>query len=310
MFFIAHLFNHFKKDILLLLPDADEASDALDDLTSILGAKYSLLFPSSYKRTLQYEQLDKSNMLLRTEALEQLSKHEFPHILVTYPEAVVEQVISQKEFQQKVHVLHKGEQVDTQFINDILYEFGFERVDFVTVPGQFSVRGSIIDIYSFSNDLPYRLDFFGDEIESIRTFNVDDQLSVETVDEINIIPDIQGMRKTVAYTPIFSYLQSPIVFCKSITETVSRLEKLATQTEKIFKADEEKAKNLAQILPIDSFTEFAEKSKLCEIFSTSSYPEATTPENQPQISTFWRAIGSKSRRWIYKLFHKSRTATI
>ncbi|MBO7055836.1 MAG: transcription-repair coupling factor [Bacteroidales bacterium] len=297
MFFIAHLFNHFKKDILLLLPDADEASDALDDLTSILGAKYSLLFPSSYKRTLQYEQLDKSNMLLRTEALEQLSKHDFPHILVTYPEAVVEQVISQKEFQQKVHVLHKGEQVDTQFINDILYEFGFERVDFVTVPGQFSVRGSIIDIYSFSNDLPYRLDFFGDEIESIRTFNVDDQLSVETVDEINIIPDIQGMRKNVAYTPIFSYLQSPIVFCKSITETVSRLEKLAAQTEKIFKADEEKAKNLAQILPIDSFTTFAEKAKLCEISSTSSYPEAIIYEchtaPHPKINRKFQLFGEQ-----------------
>lgn len=262
--------------MMVVMPDADEASDALDDLTSLLGAKYSLLFPSAYKRSIQYDQPDKSNMLLRTEALEQLSKQDFPHILVTYPEALLEQVISKKDFKTKIHVLHVGEQVDTQFINDLLYEFGFERVDFVTVPGQFSVRGSIIDIFSFSNDLPYRVDFFGDEIESIRTFNVDDQLSVEKVDKFNIIPDVQKSIAQKTYVPIFEYLNNPIIFCKRLSEDISKIEAVKKQALNAYKSDETKQNEISQILiQTAAIQTFANKNRVCEITGTSSFSDST-----------------------------------
>ncbi len=297
-FFIAQLFQNTKNDMLVVMPDADEASDALDDLTSLLGAKYSLLFPSAYKRSIQYNQPDKSNMLLRTEALEQLTKHEIPHILVTYPEALLEQVISKKEFQTKIHVLHVGEQVDAQFINDLLYEFGFERVDFVTVPGQFSVRGSIIDIFSFSNDLPYRLDFFGDEIESIRTFNVDDQLSVDKVTEFNIIPDVQNSTKQKNYIPIFEYLNNPIFFCKSISEDLGKIELIEKQALKAYKSDEAKLREVSQImLPTEKLQAFAEKNRLCEINANSIFSDSyifefhTTPH--PKINKKFDLFGQQ-----------------
>ena len=297
-FLIASLFRNLKSDILVVMPDADEASDALDDLTSLLGAKYSLLFPTAYKRSIQYDQPDKSNMLLRTEALEQLTKREFPHILVTYPEAVLEQVISKKEFQTKIHVLHVGDKVDAQFINDLLYEFGFERVDFVTVPGQFSVRGSIIDIFSFSNDLPYRLDFFGDEIESIRTFNVDDQLSVEKINEFNIIPDVQNASQKKSYIPIFDYLDKPIVFCKNLLETVGKIDYIEQQANKAYKGNDNKLQELSQImLKSSALQEFCSENRCCEIFSSTSFNEAyvfdfnTAPH--PKINKKFKLFGEQ-----------------
>lgn len=271
-FFVAHIFNVLKQNLLLILPDADEASDAIDDLTSILGARYSLLFPSSYKRSIQYEQTDKSNMLLRTETLEKLSNAKNPFIVVTYPEAIIEQVISKKDFQTKIQVLHKGEQIDSQFLNDILYEFGFERVDFVTIPGQFSVRGSIVDIFSFSNDLPYRIDFFGDEIESIRTFNVDTQLSVENINEINIIPDVHNTKSQQTYIPIYEYLNKPIIFCKSTTEICGRMETIKQQAEKAYKTDTEKLDMLKTVLlPNEKLLEFTKANRTCELFTSSSF---------------------------------------
>lgn len=297
-FFIALIFKKLNADMLLVMPDADEASDALDDLSSLLGAKYSLLFPSAYKRSIQYDQPDKSNMLLRTEALEQLTKKEFPHILVTYPEAMLEQVISKKEFQTKVHVLHVGDKVDAQFINDLLYEFGFERVDFVTVPGQFSVRGSIIDIFSFSNDLPYRLDFFGDEIDSIRTFNVDDQLSVEKVSELNIIPDIQNANQKKSYIPIFDYLDAPIIFCKNVTETIGKIDSVELQAQRTYKGNEAKLQEISQsILKSDVFNSFCIANRCCEIYSSSSFEQFNLFEfntaPHPKINKKFKLFGEQ-----------------
>lgn len=297
-FFLAHIFTSLKSDILVIMPTADEASDALDDLTSLLGAKYSLLFPSSYKRSIQYDQLDKSNVLLRTETLKELTQNDFPQIVVTYPEALLEQVISKKEFTQKIHTLHVGDKVDTQFINDLLYDFGFERVDFVTIPGQFSVRGSIIDIFSFSNDLPYRIDFFGNEIDSIRTFNVDDQLSVEKIDAFNIIPDVQNTPQKEQYIPIFEYLDNPIVFCRYADADIAKIESLREQTVKAFKSDENKLKETLPILiSAETVRSFLQKNRVCEIGYTSSFSEPTLFEfhtsPHPKINKNFELFGKQ-----------------
>ncbi len=177
--------------LFFVLNDADEAAYFYHDLAQILGKEKVLFFPSSYKRALKSSgQRDSANEILRTEALNIIENSSENYLIVSYPEAMMEKVIALEHLRKKTLHLHDGESVDTEFIIQMLNEYGFERVDFVYEPGQYSVRGSIIDVFSFSNEYPYRIDFFGDEIDSIRTFDIESQLSKEKKQTISIISDI------------------------------------------------------------------------------------------------------------------------
>ena len=193
--FIARLINskNIKSDnkYIFILNDIEDAGYFYHDLIQIAGNENILFFPSSYKRAIKYGQIDSASEILRTEALNRL-KQPKPIMLVTYPEAIAEKVVSKELLTERTLQIRKGENYDLSFIGDMLFEFGFERVDYVYEPGQYAQRGSIIDVYSFSNDLPFRLDFFGNEIDSIRTFEIDTQLSKEKLDEIFIIPNLQN----------------------------------------------------------------------------------------------------------------------
>ena len=168
------------------------------DLTQVLGGERILFFPSSFRRAIKYGQKDAANEILRTEVLSRLQKGEKGLCVVTYPDALAEKVVSRKELSDKTLKLGVGERVDSTFVTDVLHSYGFEYVDYVYEPGQYAVRGSIIDVFSFSSEYPYRIDFFGDEVESIRTFEVDSQLSREKKDSIVIVPDlaVTGMAST------------------------------------------------------------------------------------------------------------------
>jgi len=163
-----------------------------------LGGERILFFPSSFRRAIKYGQKDAANEILRTEVLSRLQKGEKGLCVVTYPDALAEKVVSRKELSDKTLKLGVGERVDSTFVTDVLHSYGFEYVDYVYEPGQYAVRGSIIDVFSFSSECPYRIDFFGDEVESIRTFEVDSQLSREKKDSIVIVPDlaVTGMAST------------------------------------------------------------------------------------------------------------------
>ena len=165
-----------------ILGDLEEAGYFYHDLTQILGTEKVLFFPSSFRRAIKYGQKDAANEILRTEVLSRLQKGEEGLCVVTYPDALAEKVVSRKELGDKTLKLHTGENVDTNFITEVLRSYGFEYVDYVYEPGQYAVRGSIIDVFSFSSEFPYRIDFFGDEVESIRTF--------ERKDSIVIVPDL------------------------------------------------------------------------------------------------------------------------
>ncbi len=178
------------RPLVICLNDKEEASFFYDDLVTLDIRPPVLFFPSSYKRAVQYEETEQENIILRTEALNKLKELE-KLVIVTYPEALVEKVISGEGLDSHTFRIKKGDKLSIEFINDVLFEYGFERVDFVYEPGQYSVRGSIVDIYSFSNEDPYRLDFFGDEVDSIRVFDIDTQISKEKLDKIYIIPNIQ-----------------------------------------------------------------------------------------------------------------------
>ena len=173
-----------------ILGDLEEAGYFYHDLTQILGSETVLFFPSSFRRSIKYGQKDAANEILRTEVLSRLQKGEKGLCIVTYPDALAEKVVSRQELSENTLKLHVGERVDTGFITDVLHSYGFEYVDYVYEPGQYAVRGSIIDVFSFSSEYPYRIDFFGNDVESIRTFEVDSQLSKEKKESIVIVPDL------------------------------------------------------------------------------------------------------------------------
>jgi transcription-repair coupling factor (superfamily II helicase) len=189
---VATLFKKLDRNLVLLLNNREEAAYYYDDLNNLGLGEATLFFPSSYKRSVQYGQPEQENIVQRAEALNRIRSSDTKSIIVSYPEALVETVISQENLGQNTLQVAVGDKLSIGFINEFLYEFGFERVDFVYQPGQFSVRGSIVDVFSYANDDPYRLDFFGDEVDSIRSFNIDDQISKETFKKINIVPNIQG----------------------------------------------------------------------------------------------------------------------
>lgn len=173
-----------------ILGDLEEAGYFYHDLTQILGAGRVLFFPSSFRRAIKYGQRDAANEILRTEVLSRLQKKEEGLCVVTYPDALAEKVVSRKELDEKTLKLNAGERVDMGFITEVLRSYGFEYADYVYEPGQYAVRGSIIDVFSFSSEFPFRIDFFGDEVESIRTFEVETQLSKERKQSIAIVPDL------------------------------------------------------------------------------------------------------------------------
>lgn len=180
---------------LILLNDEEEAGYFYHDLMQILGEEQVLFFPSTYRRAVKYGQRDAANEILRVDVLHRLSQYqkkaeEHPVYIVSYPAAIAERVTSQKAM--KDHTIHlaEGESHDLTELSTQLREIGFSRRDYVYEPGEFAIRGSILDVYSFSSEYPFRIDFFGDEIESIRTFEVQTQLSKERRKEIAIVPEV------------------------------------------------------------------------------------------------------------------------
>ncbi len=180
---------------LFVLQDADEAGYFYHDLTQVMGTENVLFFPSSYKRSVKYGQRDSANEILRTEVLAKVSARDVKaheaSFIVSYPEALAELVISKKHLDERRLSLKTGQQqIDITDVAHTLRDYGFQEVDYVYEPGQFAVRGSILDVYSFSCEYPYRIDFFGREIDTIRTFEVQDQLSKDKQSDIEIVPEL------------------------------------------------------------------------------------------------------------------------
>ena len=204
--FSSVLIKQAKCPFVFILGDLEEAGYFYHDLTQILGGEQVLFFPSSFRRAIKYGQKDAANEILRTEVLSRLQKNEEGLCVVTYPDALAEKVVSRKELGDKTLKLHTGEKVDMNFITEVLRSYGFEYVDYVYEPGQYALRGSIIDVFSFSSEYPFRIDFFGDEVESIRTFEVETQLSKVRKDNIVIVPDLSRSLELVGSGGMVSFL--------------------------------------------------------------------------------------------------------
>ena len=191
-FIINPLFRQGELPFLLILKDKEEAAYYLNDLEKLIGEEDVLFYPGSYRRPYQIEETDNASVLLRAEVLNRINSRKKPAIIVSYPEALFEKVVTRKELDKNTLKIAVGDQVSIDFINEVLFEYEFRRVDFVSEPGEFSVRGGIVDVFSFSNDNPYRIEFFGNEIDSIRTFDVETQLSLDKQKKITVIPNVEN----------------------------------------------------------------------------------------------------------------------
>jgi transcription-repair coupling factor (superfamily II helicase) len=188
----AVLFKKTLRSMVIMADDREGAAYFYDDLDNLGLKDFTLFFPSSFKRSIQYGRPEQENIVQRTETLNRITESNSPSIIVTYPEALAERVISPADLEKNRLKVSVGDKISISFIIEFLNEFGFDRVDFVYSPGQFAVRGSIVDIFSYSTDIPFRLDFFGDVVESMRKFDIDTQISSESLEIVTIVPNTQN----------------------------------------------------------------------------------------------------------------------
>jgi transcription-repair coupling factor (superfamily II helicase) len=211
---------------LFLLNDKEEAAYFLNDLEGLFPEDKRILFyPASYRTPYQLEETDNANVVSRAEVLEKINNGKNVW-LVTYPEALFEKVPTQKKLKENTLRVEIGKKYSIDFINELLLEYNFERVDFVYEPGQFSIRGGIVDVFSYANDNPFRIEFFGDEVDSIRSFDAGTQLSITTYNHFNIIPNIQGQLNLKSNANFFEFLgQNVTVWLSGYERLIKVLEK-------------------------------------------------------------------------------------
>ncbi|MEL7160365.1 MAG: transcription-repair coupling factor, partial [Bacteroidota bacterium] len=206
-FLIAASYRHAGGHALVVATDKEEAAYLQNTVAALLPKKQVRLLPDSFRRPRYFEVLDPTNVLLRTETINYLTHSKSKgEIVVTYPEALFEQVVSPTVLTSSRIEMTKGETLDVDTIIEVLVEYGFKRQEFVYEPGQFSIRGGIVDIFSYGNEYPYRIELFDDEIESIRTFDPLEQRSVEAVEYVSIVPNINTKFGREQKTSIFEVL--------------------------------------------------------------------------------------------------------
>ncbi|WP_291864552.1 transcription-repair coupling factor [Maribacter sp.] len=224
-FVIADVFKQAEAPFLLIFNDKEEAAYYLNDLEQFIGEKEVLFYPGSYRRAYQIEETDNANVLLRAEVLNRINSRKKPAVIVTYPEAIFEKVVTRKELEKNTLKIKVDDTLSLDFLNEVLFEYKFKRVDFVTEPGEFSVRGGIVDVFSFSHDQPYRIEFFGDEIDSIRTFDVETQLSTEKISKITIIPNVENKFSEETRESFLNYVaKDTVIFVKNIDFLLDQLD--------------------------------------------------------------------------------------
>ncbi|MBW7867455.1 MAG: transcription-repair coupling factor [Brumimicrobium sp.] len=251
---------------LFILQDKEEAAYFLNDLQSIYGDDQRIVFyPSSFKIPYQLEKTDNANVVSRTEALDLISKN--PNsLIITYPKALFEKVPTKQRIEDNSFKVERGRDYDIEFLNEFLMEQGFSIVDFVYEPGQFAIRGGILDIFSYSNDYPYRLEFFGDEIESIRSFDPVTQLSVKEHGFFHIVPHIQISLKKEENGSFLSFLGSNTqVWLSSYKEILGQLENEYKKAAEIF--DNLPDTGVKHSPPADLFFHPSEFEKQIALFS-------------------------------------------
>jgi transcription-repair coupling factor (superfamily II helicase) len=247
------LFEEADRPFMLMANDKEEAAFYLNDLEKMIGEEKVLFYPGSYRRPYQIEETDNANVLLRAEVLNRINSRKKPAVIVTYPDALFEKVVTRKELEKNTLKVAVGDQISIDFANEVLFEYKFKRVDFVTEPGEFSLRGGILDVFSFSNDEPYRIEFFGNEIDSIRVFDVETQLSSQQIKKISIIPNVENKKSEETRQSFLKYLSSKtVIFSMNLEMLYGRLDSLFAKAEQAYNALQGEVR---QLLPQEIFSD-------------------------------------------------------
>lgn len=252
-FVVSAVAAQLSKNHLVIVNDKEEAAYFFNDLESIHEVRDNVLFfPSSARQPYKPEAVDNANVLMRAEVLNRLNDNDKrPKLIVTYPDALVEKVVTRQHLKTNTLELKKGLKYSIDFIDDLLLEFEFEKVDYVFEPGQFSVRGGIVDVFSFSNEEPFRIEFFGDEVDSIRTFDTISQLSKQMLASITIVPNVQEKLLRESREFFLDYLgENTLVWFKSIEVAEKTIDKNYQKAETAY---QQLTQNIRQIPPQELF---------------------------------------------------------
>ena len=316
--FLAPLKNAVDRIVVFILNDEEKAGYFYHDLCQIGGEDAVSFFPSGYKRSIKYGQIDSANEILRTESLSSIQaiiqRHDDPTskgpasnalLVVTYPEALAEKVAQNAEVDNAILTLHEKEKVDQKFVSEVLFDRGFQRVDYVYEPGQYAVRGSILDVFSYSSEYPYRIDFFGNEIESLRSFEVDTQLSKETLAQITIAPSFS--QDEVRGISLVEFLPADaIIACEDVQWVCERVTQICSQnlSEQLLTTEEGDLSALKKLVEADRFTTALMQFSRIDINNRKAAPSTsviefhTTP--QPEWHKNFDLISQDFQRYADK----------
>ncbi len=303
-----HVRDTFQKEggqHLVVCSDKETAAYFYNDLESLLGErdldygkKQILFYPTSYKRPYEPERPDNTYILSRTEVLQRVSTSERKTVIVTYPEALSEKVCTRKLLAKNTCKVKKGDSVNLDFLTDLLYEYGFELVDFVVEPGQFAVRGGLIDVFSFANDYPYRIEFLGNEVESIRSFDIANQLSLERFNQIVLLPNMQQQAFIEERESILQYLpKATTVWIEDMRFFAEQIDKEYNRAVEAWEKQNAELKTENGDLPLSPGKLFAKSQELLDAlenhptFEFTANSQLSTPNCQlstpnSQLSTF------------------------
>ncbi len=309
-----------QKNWLVIVEDKEAAAYIQNDLERFLGKDEALFYPASYRRPYEIEAIDNANVLMRSEVLQQLSESKKPKVIVTYTDALLEKIITKKDFVSQRIDLKTGDQVGLDFINESLFEFGFERTDFVTEPGEFSVRGGIIDVYSFAHDLPYRIEFFGNEVESIRTFEIETQLSKEAVRNLTIVPNMDrsaSVQERISFLEYFDP-ENTTVFVQEIEVIKKKLDELYEKAEQQFEKLDSPLKH-AHPSALFSSSETLEKDLISHSYArlekersenSIDFKQKSQPAFNKRFDLLWKELQAKKEDGYTCYLHCSSTQQV
>lgn len=208
--FVSALFQSVQKPLMLIFPDKEQAMYAYTDFVQLLSENECLYLPSSYKRKLKNQHYDHTQVILRNECIEKLMQN-VHRIIVTYPEAISEKLIHKDFLQNSTLPIHVHEELDMDFVEEVLSGYHFERVDFVHKPGQYACRGALVDVFSYAAENPYRIEFKGEQVASVRTFNFESQTSIQSFESVQIMPDLHENFEKELTSNLFSYLNEEVL---------------------------------------------------------------------------------------------------
>lgn len=295
--FAGELFLKNPLNYLYILNDPESAGYFYHDLTQMMGTTQVLFFPSAYKRAAKYGQLDRANEVLRAGVLSHLLGELGPVIIVSYPDALAEKTVTPETLAVNTLKVSVGERIDSRFVSEVLDSQGFTVVDYVYEPGQYAVRGSILDVFSFSSEYPFRIDFFGDEVETIRNFDLETQLSKEKLSEIRIVPEFGDADTKLA--SLFSLLpEQSVVATEDMRWIKSRVESICHEELHIDPKNVEFVK--AELLSLGEFEECIHQFKQLR-FDTKM---TDVPDASIQFDTIYQPLYHKNFDLLSESLHR------